>query len=289
LLNDKGLYYRIEIPDSLIDETLLVSLTGDTISGANELFISYDTVPDRSDYDFTSRKPFYGNQEVMVPSLKKGTYYLLVYGNVSSGNQQDISILAQIIHFQIRSIEANKGGNKGTLTAEMYGAKFTNNMQVKLHSSSCEILAETMIFMDATRVFVTFNLMDAPLDVYDVVAINDKNDTTILKNGFEVVENSPFGLVTSVKAPGRMRVATIAIQFANSGNIDLPVPKFKLISEDLLPIAFLKKDLNKGQIELEFELREVNGPQHVLRPGAINSLYIWVWANRTLTAHFRFE
>ena len=293
LYNNKGLYYRIEIPDSLIDETLLISLKGDTISGANELFISYDKVPDRSDYDFNSKTPFYGDQEVIVPSLKKGTYYLLVYGNITTGIQQNINVLATIINFQVRSVEANKGGNKGGLTAELYGAKFTKDMKVWLHSQSLSIKADSLIFVDPTKVFITFNLMNAPLGYYDVMAINVKGDTTLLKNGFEVVENSPFGLVTSVKAPGTLRLntmTTIAIQYANDGNIDLPVPRFKLISENQLPIAFMKKDLNKNQTELEFELRELNGPQHVLRPGAVNSLYIWVAAGETrIIAHFRFE
>ena len=271
LQNNKGIYYRIEIPDSLNDETLLITLKGDSVRGNNELYISFDSVPDRSNYDYASSgKPFYGNQEVIVPSLKKGRYYLLVYGNVSSGATQNISLYAQIIHFQVRSVQAKEGGNKGKVTIEVGGARFTKDMKLSLQTSTKVIPADSLIFVDATKVFATFNLLDAPLGFYDVVAIKTNGDTAILKNGFKVVEKSPFTLVTSVKAPASMRLGTIGIitvQFANDGNEDILTPAFKLISEDGLPISILKQNLGKGQTQLEFECREVNGPQNVLRPG----------------------
>ena len=295
LTNNKDIYYRVEIPDSLIDETLLITLKGDSVLGDNELYISYDSVPNRSDYDYASTgKPFYGNQEVIVPSLIKGRYYLMVHGNVSVGTTQNITLYAQIINFQVRSVQANEGGNKGKITVEIGGARFTTTMNLALHDSISNktIPADSIIFVDATKVFATFNLLDAPLGFYDVVASKPNGDTAILKDGFKVVENSPFDLVTSVKAPAVMRLGTIAIisvQFANDGNVDLPIPTFKLISEDGLPISFLKRNLVNGETELEFECREVNGPQNVLRPGAIGTVYIWVQATRTGLTHFRFE
>jgi hypothetical protein len=81
------------------------------------------------------------------------------------------------------------------------------------------------------------------------LAVSEKGDTAVLPNGFKVAELSPFGLVTSVKHPSIMRIGTIttiAVQFANDGNIDIPIPTFSLISVDKAPIAFLKKDLNKS-------------------------------------------
>lgn len=292
LENNKGLYYRIEIPDSLIDETLLITLKGDTISGANELYLSYENLPDRSDYDFNSKVAVYGNQEVIVPTLKKGNYYLLVYGTVESGDEQDISLWAGKINFQIRTVDANRGGNRGTFTTSLYGAKFRPDMKVKIIGQGHTITADTLIYVDATRAFVTFDLLNAPLGKYDVMAIDNKGDTAILQDGMEVEEGSPLGLVTSVKSPGAMLVGTkttIAVQFANEGNNDIPIPHFKLISLSGLPIALTKKDLDIKQTVLGFDLREVNGPQHVIRPGAINSKYIWVHATIAGISEFKFE
>jgi parallel beta-helix repeat protein len=292
LKNSKGLFYRIEIPDSLVDETLLVTLKGDTISGSNELFISYDKLPNRSDYEFNSRVASYGNQEVIVPELKKGNYYLLIYGNVSVGQEQNVAIRAEKINFQIRTADASKGGNLGTLTTLLYGAKFSPQMKVMLRSTNYLITGEKLIYIDPTRVFVTFNLFKSPLGTYDILAIGTKGDTAILKKGFEVEEGTPLGLVTSVKSPGAMRIGTkttVAVQFANEGNNDIPIPKFKLISLNKLPVALMKKDLEKNQTTVEFELHEVNGPQHIIRPGAVNSLYIWVWATSGGLTEFKFE
>jgi hypothetical protein len=293
LVNSKGLYYRIEIPDSLKGETLLVKLKGDSIAGSNELYISYNKVPDRSIYDFASGRPFYGNQEVIVPSLNKGTYYLLVYG--AAGNSklnQSISVYAEIIHFQIRSVQVNEGGNKGAVTVEIDGARFSDKTKFKLQSNDTIISGDSLIYIDATKVFVTFNLMDKKLGYYDVIAINEKGDTARLKNGFKVVEYSPFNLVTSVKHPSLIRIFTVGIitlQFANQGNIDLPVPKFILKSLDDADIAFLRKEIDNNYRALELLLRETNGPQTILRPGATGSIYIWVRPNQKGIVHFMFE
>ncbi len=292
LFNSKGIYYRIEIPDSLNDETLLITLKGDSVLGANELYISHDSVPDRSKYEYASGKPFSGNQEVIVPNLKKGRYYLLVYGNKSVGDNQPITLYAEIIHFQIRSVEANEGGSGGPITVQLNGAKFTNNMDLYLKGNGTSIQANALLYVDPTKVFATFNLSNAPLGLYDVVAIKSNGDTATLKNGFKITTKSPFGLVTSVKAPVRMRRGTIdiiSVQFANDGNVDLPIPQFKLISEDGLPISFLRQNLDDNNLELSFQFREVNGPQTVLRPGAIGTVYIWVSATATGLCHFRFE
>ncbi|RPH33061.1 MAG: hypothetical protein EHM93_06485 [Bacteroidales bacterium] len=292
LVNDLGIYYKLEIPDSLVDETLMITIKGDSIFGDNYLYLSYDKVPDRSDFEFASRKPFSGNQELIVPSLKKGTYYLLVYGSKTNGTVQNISLYAGIINFQIRSIQANEGGNSGQITVDLYGAKFTNDMVVKLQSASTSIIADTLIYVDPTKVFVTFNLQNVPLGLYDVMATNTKGETATLKDGFTVVETSPFGLVTSVKAPRAMllgTIETIAVQYANDGNVDLPIPKFKFISEDGAPISFLRKDLGQRKTELELEFHEINGPQHILRPGAVNTIYIWVLAHQTGVIHFRLK
>lgn len=293
LYNERGIFYRIEIPDSLVDETLLVTLEGDSISGVNELFLSYEKVPDRSDYDFKSRIPFFGNQEAIVPSLKKGSYYLLVYGTNTDGTQQDIRLYASKINFQVRSITTNQGGNRGNVTSEIHGAKFTSSMKLLLMNETEVLPASNLIFMDETQAFVTFNLLNATLGSYDVVAINEKGDTAIFKNGYEVVENSPFGLVISVKSPEKIvykTITTFPVQFTNDGNIDIPIPSFKLISENYVPIALSREDLHKLLLEVEFELRETGVPLDILRPGAINSLYIWIDTGDWLgPRHFRFE
>jgi hypothetical protein len=124
------------------------------------------------------------------------------------------------------------------------------------------------------------------------MAIDIKGDTALLKDGIEVEEGSPLGLVTSVKSPGSMMLgskSTITVQFANEGNNDINIPHFTLISLNGLSIALTKKELDKKLTVLGFELHEVNGPQHIIRPGAVNSLYIWVHATYAGARDFKFE
>jgi hypothetical protein len=218
----------------------------------------------------------------------------LVYGNKSTGAEQSVTLYARIINFQLRSVQANEGGIGGKVTIEVHGAKFTKDMQVALKNANGAIFADSLIFVDATKVFVTLNLIDASLGSYDVLAIRAKGDTAILKNGFNVVEASSMNLLTSVKHPAALKlhdIGIITVEYSNNGNVDIPIPAFTMISVDKFAIAFLKKDLTKAQTQLVLELHETNGPQNVLRPGASGSISIFVWASVRFVdiAHFRFE
>ena len=71
LLNGSNLYFKLESHDSLKNETLLLSLKGDSIHGDNELYMKYLNIPTRNIYDFGSSKPYNGNQEVIIPSLSR--------------------------------------------------------------------------------------------------------------------------------------------------------------------------------------------------------------------------
>ena len=58
LSNEIGRYYEIEIPQPLENETMLISLKGDSINGVNELYLSLDSIPTRSSHTFSATEPF---------------------------------------------------------------------------------------------------------------------------------------------------------------------------------------------------------------------------------------
>ena len=139
LHNNMELYYRIEIPDTLEGETMLVSLSSNTPSSMNEFYISYGAVPSRAVHDLAYSEPFVADQTIVVPELQKGQYYLMAYGTTthidSTGQfvrEQTIDLKAEIIPFEIREINSNKGGNTGNVTIELKGAKFSPDMEVSL-------------------------------------------------------------------------------------------------------------------------------------------------------------
>jgi len=152
LTNFVELYYRIECTSGLVDETLLLTLKGDSIHGANEIYMSFNEMPTRANYDFAYSNPFEGNQEIIIPNLQEGTYYLLVYGSTTAGSFQTITLYPEILDFTILSIEDDQGGNTGPFTFMMIGSKFNPNMHVSLEKDYSEIHMDDLLYVDPTKV-----------------------------------------------------------------------------------------------------------------------------------------
>ena len=62
LTNNTPIYYRIDIPNTLAGETLLIEMKGDSIYGRNELYISHNKVPTRSNFDLSHDNVIQGHQ-----------------------------------------------------------------------------------------------------------------------------------------------------------------------------------------------------------------------------------
>jgi len=279
LYDNSEVYFKLESHDTLKSETLLLNLYGDSVNGDNELYLSYLKVPTRNVYDYAYSEPFHGNQEIIVPSLEDSTYYIMVYGYTMVGSMQKIGLMAKILHFEVRGISANQGGNTGKVTVIVSGSKFDTTMTVILQNDSAVYEPDTLVYVDPTKVFVTYNLAGAKLGKYDVVAIKtSKPDTAKLMKGFEIVNGVASDLQVSISKPANVRpsaITAMSLDFANVGNTDIDVPTIILKSLALAPVGMSVPDLENKKTELTFMLKELNGPQWVIRPGAYGSVLIY--------------
>lgn len=285
LMNRVNQYYRIEIPDSLQSETLLVTLNGDSLDANNEIYIKYGQVPTRVNYDRKFSEPFFGDQEIVVPNLRTGSYYLLVYGESALSPSQEITLLASVLNFEIRNVETNIGGNSGSVTFTVEGSKFTDDMAMVLENADTSFHAVSMDFIDPTKVFVTFNLTGVPIGRYDVVAEKSDASYAIMYNGFEVQTGTGAVIETNLDYPASTRpgnIVAITIQFANAGNVDVPAPTRSIISLFGAPLSFNVGDLVYNFEDLSMEFNEPGGPAGVLRPGAISEMTVYTKAIRRL-------
>lgn len=312
LFNNTPLYYRIVVPDSLVDKTLLVTLDGLSAGGINELYLSHNQVPTRATHDFAFGNPFQPDQSVLIPEMIPGTYYLLAYGatNIPSANGlQNITLKAEIINFSILSIMAAEGGNTGNVTIRVDGAKFAPGMTLKLKDPSLGTrTAHTVVFVNSTRVFATFNLAGAALGLYDIEATKQAEVAT-LADAFRVVQgdagtttsgtNGPSGftcnivnigtdqnLSENVQHPASVRVnrlVPITIQYGNAGNVDIPAPSRFLVSLRGAPLGFSQSELSQNKQELFLEFQEIGGPPGVLRPGSFSSITVYTFSSHPLS------
>lgn len=331
LSNGENIYCRIEIPDSLAGETMQVSLLGDVIDdpegpdslrGINELYLSYGQMPTASEHEFSFQEGLATDQTLIVPSVQAGTYYLLTKGNMPTrsffdpmngfttvGGIQNIELKAEIIPFEIRSVDDVVGGNTGNVTIRLDGAKFTEDMEVRLEDGTLGThIAHTLSFISSTRIYATFNLSDANLGIYDVTAERD-GETASLADGFEVVAGGAgtttgtggagvtgfFCSITNIGTDQELaqnishpsavrvnRVVPITIEFGNAGNVDIPCPSRFLMSLRGAPLTFDADDFSENKQELFLEFNEPGGPPGILRPGAIGSITVYAFSSHPL-------
>ncbi|AXY72742.1 hypothetical protein D3H65_01595 [Paraflavitalea soli] len=325
LLNGQALYYRLHIPASLHGETMEITLSGDTSKHAvNRIYLKRGAVPAPNNYDYAAETPFETNQQLIVPAADSGTYYLLFLGNDTTLlRRQSVNMEARIIPFQITAVDAGKGGNTGGVTLKIAGANFEPSTQFVLRKAGLpSIYPYTRYYIDASHVFVSYNLQGTSLGVYDVVAIKQNGDSTKLLQGFEIVRGpgSPLGgsgggngsggpgggtgFVCQVVNIGyedlistdfihaentRLnRVEPITIAYENTSSIDIPLPTRFFISLTGAPIAFTVPELDEIKTTLPLSFTEPGAPPGILRAGAKGFIKLFTKATTRGVAELTF-
>jgi len=280
LFNSRDLNYRVEVPDTLKGETMLTTLKADSVNGINEMYLSYNKASNRIDYEFSHEFPYQGNQELVVPALLEGNYYMLLFGNTVAGSEQQISLLAEILNFEIRSIKPSTAANRGKVTVELNGSKFVPLMQVCLQNSTDTIYPDTMYYVDRSKVFVTFELYGEAIGLYDVMAHNFCEGVVSLQNGFEIIDGEKGKLGIDIVTPTVARphrVTSFTIEYANIGHTDIKNPVIQVESHTDAPIARDPDNLGLGLKYIEIPLQIVGEPNNILRPGATGSIVIYTY------------
>jgi subtilase family serine protease len=300
---ETDLYYKFIVDPSMAGEVIEFSLTGDDLYATNELYVSFEELPTRWDSQFQFDNPFEENQSVIVPNVEEGTYYILSYSANSAPSNQPIELYAERLPFLLDSIEANVGGNTGSVTVSITGSRFEPGMLIWLENESGQIPVTSLFNTTVTSTFATFNLLNAPLGIYDVYGVNEAQDTSILVQAFEIVqgtlgnnfiqlscsnENSTGAIMINGEdildlqyihqlwtRPNR--VVPITFRMENIGNVDIPVPTRFVISLQGAPISFDEADFSEELQELFLEFLEEDGPEDILRPGGIS--YITIYAH----------
>ena len=216
--------------------------------------------------------------------------YILVYGYSSTNTQQNISLLAQILDFEVISIDADIGGNTGPITVKIRGSKFTELMGIRIENATDTVVASNVMYIDPTTVFAELDLTGITPALLDVVAISEGAikvsgysslyafETTSLSNGFEVVAGTPADLQINFNQPANVRpnqVITLSIEFTNTGNVNLIPPVLTLSSFSCTPLSFDVAGLSNLDTEIEIILWEPGGPPGVLRPGFSGSIVVF--------------
>ena len=286
LATDQYIYYKLEVGPEYEGQTLSCTLTTAEQQVANGLYLSHETVPTLSQYDYGKYAPYAQEIEILIPALEQGDYYLLAKGSTQNGSPQQVSIATSIINFEILHIDADHGANTGSITTKVTGAKFDSIMDFRLVQGGEYLPAEKVFFSNSTETYTTFDLVDMPAGTYAMEAELPGGIITIKGEAFTIEEGLPAELAVNIVAPSSVRRGNtfpVNIEYGNIGTTDLNVSGFVVVSRNGHPIGFTSDELAEGLTERVFSTAEANGNPDVLRPGYRATKTILVDAN-TLTS-----
>jgi hypothetical protein len=268
-------YYKVDV---LAGEDLLITLDSESAISANELYVRYNAMPDRIDFDYMFDKPFEADQEIVISGTQTGTYYILVRGASVLEGLVNYTITAEILEFEVRKITPEQGGNVGEVTIEISGAKFQNGIYAELVSPDYQIQpARKIYFENGVKCYATFDLTGLTPGLYDLRLINPDALYTEAQDVFEVVPGKGANLVARLIVPSSIRPGrdfTIWLEYANEGDVDMIPPLFVVSSPNGAPMS-LYKDQSPVNKSMQILGVSFSGPPGILRPGTEYSIPIY--------------
>jgi subtilase family serine protease len=166
-------------------QTLEVSLITPATTAANELFVRFDDVPTGVVFDAASTG-LVPNQRVVIATTQPGNYYVLVRGHTEPSANTPVTILADILPFQITDVTPDAGGDSRYVTMTIHGAGFvtgsaSSRSRVKLiRPGIAEIDPADYEVIDGTRIVATFDLRGAPHGLYDLKVTNPDGGESVV-------------------------------------------------------------------------------------------------------------
>lgn len=256
-------YYKLNIPAGSEGKTIGFYLN-QSIDDTGGLYVAYDRVPTSASYDECSTRPRVTQQEVIMPNVKQGNYYILAQDNSAVVNKDNfafslsdsdnmkqipLTLSAKELHFGASSLSITEGGNGGWISTNIRGAMLDSIMDFRLVNKNGTIPAEILHYKGSTSTVVTFNLNDVELGRYDVVSELADGTQATLKNGFTVVPATSVNVEVKLDGPSSYRLnsyAPMSLAYFNNGTNDVELYEFMLTIDDGY-IAATYDDLDRNR------------------------------------------
>src|ERR1043166_2330790 len=198
-----------------------------------ELYVSRSGAPTRGAFDLSSASGPGSSRTLVIPSAAVGTYYVLVYGdNIPTPGSFTIQATAAGVF--VTDINPRSQGNNVPMTLTVTGSGFEAGTTVELLGGAT--IAATNVSVDSySQITARFPPSSAPPGTYSVHVHQTDSDDDTLANVFEMLPPGSAGLKTRLILPtrlGRHAVATIYVEYANTGNAAMPAPLLQLHSTD---------------------------------------------------------
>lgn len=241
--NTSGLF-KLPLHSGLSGKTVGLYLTTPEGTPAG-LYAAYDRVPSTASYDRSASDIETTQQEVLIPDVQEGNYYILAQDNaavsrslnefVIDGEQElsetSMTLSAHEVQFGATTLSIKEGGTNGWISTEIHGALLDSIMDFRLAREGEMIPAESITFYDQTASKATFNLNDAATGSYNVVSELPDGTQATLPDGFKVVPGTNVALGVKLDAPKATRISgygPVSVTYVNGGNTDIVIRELLL-------------------------------------------------------------
>ncbi|MBQ3733773.1 MAG: fibronectin type III domain-containing protein [Bacteroidales bacterium] len=279
LYNDSPSDFRMDVGDQ-IGQTVRIHLTTeDSLAGAiNMIYATHNNMGDNLNYSYSTIGQYTAQPELYIPYTQAGYYGVNVYGNTPAGDEQNTVLRADILPFELLTVDADHGGNTGEVTVELTGSHFRPDMKVCLRNEGDTLCADSLTYVNYYKAFAHFDLTGRTPGVYDVSAENFCEGESVLYDGFEIQEGEPDGLGYNLifpSSPRPNRTVVMMLEFGNVGNLDLHNQVLEITCIGGCPIALTPEGVTAGQTTLLVPLSIEGQPQGLLRPGSYGTINIY--------------
>jgi hypothetical protein len=214
---------------------MLVTLDDSSTANRNELYAKLGSPPTREDFDFRSPATPAADQKLLVPMAAPGDWYVLVYGDyVPSPTNYTLSAVAG--NLIISSMTPDHAGNAADSVLTISGAGFDSTTTVALVSAGGTTYPAQGTSVDSfTQLSATFAAGDVPAGTYTVRLTQSDGDSAQRSNAFTVTAGGVSNLSTHITVPqtlGRHAVATLYLDYANTGTVAMPAPLLTVHGDD---------------------------------------------------------
>ncbi len=215
--------YEVTVPQG---DTLRVDVTSTNNNAANELFLRYNELPTSSTYDAAYQGALQANQYAVIPSTTDGIYYILVTGQSEPAAATPMTIVANVLPFEITNVTPDGGGDSAYVSTTIEGAQFDPQAIVKLvRPGIAEYEPVSYQVVNASKIIAIFDLTNAPHGLYDVEVINPNGQIALAPYRYLVEQALPPQVSIALGGPRVVwagQSALYGFSLTNTTNVDIP-------------------------------------------------------------------
>ena len=286
LHNDVASDFKLNVGQNTSETVRLHLHSGDSLQGAvNMIYISHNTIGDNLNYTYSTVGQYTANPELYIPSTLPGYYGVNVYGSTPVADSQLVTLRADIIPFELRSVSPTTGGIGGKVTLELTGSRFRPDMKVWLAKEGDTIVADTLYYVNYYKSYARFDLADHDTGLYSATVVNFCEGEATLNNAFRVTVGNPEALAYNLvfpNSPRPNRNIVMMLEFGNLGTSDITGAVLTITSVGGAYIATTPDGISAQQTELQVPLTIEGEPDGVLRPGVYGTIPIYGYTSGPL-------